>query len=108
MRIEKAVDGLNGSTNINEQLNYNRADEKKQLVFNLGNQPARITTTVFDGQDADGPTFRFTGVGLACDECNLPLRIYGENYVESHTDGRSSLLKALCDSHAAEFLGVQK
>jgi hypothetical protein len=87
--------------------NITHNPEINQLNFNFGKQPPRITTTVFDGQAADGPPFRFTGVARECDECNLPLRIYGANYVESHTDGRSSLLKALCDSHASEFLGVQ-
>jgi len=38
----------------------------------------------------------------------LPLRLYGENYVESHANGRAYLLKALCNSHAAEFWGVKK
>ncbi len=82
--------------------------EKNQLNFNFGKQPARITFTFFDDPNAGVPTFRFTGAPLACDECALPLRIYGENYIESHADGRAYLLKAFCNSHAEEFRGVQK
>ncbi len=108
MRQEKTVAANDGRDNFNERSNYNQSEEKNQFIFNFGKQPARITFTFFDDQSAGVPTFRFTGVPLACDECALPLYLYGENYVESHTGGRAYLRKALCNSHAAEFLEVQK
>jgi hypothetical protein len=108
MQNKKTAAVNSGYVNLNELSNYNQSDEKTQQVFNFGKQPPRITVTVFDGQDADGPPFRFTGVGLTCDECCLPLYLYGENYIEVHANGRAYLLKALCNSHADEFRGVQK
>jgi hypothetical protein len=42
-------------------------------------------------------------ISFACDECNLPLQLYGENYIETYTDGKVNVLRALCDLHADEF-----
>ena len=47
--------------------------------------------------------FCFIGMRLVCDECSLPLKIYGENYIESYINGRANLLRCLCDLHAAEL-----
>jgi uncharacterized protein YmfQ (DUF2313 family) len=40
---------------------------------------------------------------FCCDECALPLRIYGENFVETYSNGRVNILRCLCDLHAEEF-----
>jgi rubrerythrin len=50
MRIEKAVDGLNGSTNINERFKYNKSSETTQLKFSLfenktATKPRAVTST---------------------------------------------------------------
>jgi hypothetical protein len=87
--------------------NHNTKNEKNQIIFNVGSRPPSITVTAFGGQKAGEPR-SFIGMRLTCDECCLPLYLYGENFVEARSNGRSYLRKALCDSHAAEFLGVQK
>ncbi len=38
-----------------------------------------------------------------CDECALPLKLYGSNYIESYTNGRANILRCLCDLHADEW-----
>ncbi len=43
---------------------------------------------------------------FACDECALPLHLYGENYIETYTNGKVNILRALCDLHAEE-MGVR-
>jgi hypothetical protein len=86
--------------------NFTTENETNQRKINFGKQPPTITVTTFGGQK-DGEPRSFIGMRLACDECALPLRLYGENFIESHANGRATLLKALCDSHAAEFRGVQ-
>ncbi len=40
---------------------------------------------------------------FVCDECAMPLSLYGENFVESYTNGRANILRVLCDLHAAEL-----
>jgi hypothetical protein len=70
MRIEKAVDGLNGSTNINEQSNYNQSSEKTQLNFNFGN-PSKVfkTITCHDCEESrELSGYRFALVAI-CDCC---------------------------------------
>ncbi len=41
-------------------------------------------------------------ISFACDECSLPLQLYGENYIETYTAGKVNVLRALCDLHAEE------
>jgi hypothetical protein len=41
-------------------------------------------------------------ISFACDECSLPLQLYGENYIETYTDGKVNVLRVLCDLHAEE------
>ncbi len=48
-------------------------------------------------------TFCFAGLSLVCDECAVPLNLYGENFFESYCNGRANILKCLCDLHAAEL-----
>jgi hypothetical protein len=87
--------------------NHNTKIKINQQKINFGKQPPTITVTTFGGQNEGAPC-SFIGMRLACDECCLPLHLYGENYVESYANGRATLHKALCDSHADEFRGVQK
>lgn len=114
MRNEKTAahesDGSNEKNKLKNKpttSNVTQTREKTQQVITFCSRPAIVTTTSFGGQKADDP-FCFTGMRLTCDECCLPLYLYGVNYIESHSNGRSYLLKCLCDSHADEFLGVQK
>jgi hypothetical protein len=44
-----------------------------------------------------------TTTKFVCDECSLPLRLYGENHIKSCAGGQSNILRTLCDSHAVEF-----
>jgi RNase P subunit RPR2 len=47
--------------------------------------------------------FRFAGMRLYCDECAAPLWLYGENFIESYSNGYADTLRCLCDMHAEEF-----
>ncbi len=95
------------SNNFNEHLNFTPRGVKKQInsAINPG-KPPTVTTTAATGKNADEPSFRFTDLRLVCDECAAPLWLYGENFIETYTNGRANLLKCLCDLCAAEFLGV--
>jgi hypothetical protein len=100
----------NNQQSIGDKLsmkNHNTKNEKNQIIFNVGSQPPTITVTAFGGPTAGEPR-SFIGGRRACDECCLPLHLYGENYIESYANGRAPLFKALCDAHASEFLEVQK
>ncbi len=44
---------------------------------------------------------------FVCDECARPLHLYGENFIESYTNGKVNVLRCLCDLHADE-MGVNK
>jgi hypothetical protein len=101
---EKAVATNNGFNKINEQSTVDNSTptaEKTQRVFTFGSRPPITTITVFDGQN-DVEPFCFAGMRLVCDECCLPLYLFGENFIESYTNGRANLLQCLCDTHAAE------
>ena len=50
--------------------------------------------------------FEFTGMRLFCDECSVPLWLYGENFFETYTNGTANILRCLCDLCAAEFWEV--
>ncbi len=50
--------------------------------------------------------FQFDGMSLFCDECCLPLWLYGANFIESYSNGYANTLKCLCDLHAEE-LGLE-
>ncbi len=39
---------------------------------------------------------------FCCDECALPLRLYGENFIESYTNDKANPLRCLCDLHAED------
>ncbi len=41
--------------------------------------------------------FKFRGLRLVCDECALPLHLYGENFFDSYNNGRANILRVLCD-----------
>lgn len=47
--------------------------------------------------------FCFIGLRLVCDECAAPLHLYGENFIETYTEGRVNILRCLCDLHADEL-----
>ncbi len=40
---------------------------------------------------------------VVCDECAVPLQLYGQNFIESYTVGKANLLRCLCDIHADEM-----
>ncbi len=98
---EKTAAGKSdGLTKLKHYINFTPRYEKPQ-VLNCGNQPPRITTTVFDGQNSTVPFFEMTS--FVCDECCLPLWLYGANFIESYTIGRANILRCLCDNHAEAF-----
>ncbi len=49
----------------------------------------------------------FNVVQIPCDECCRPLRLYGENFIESYTAGQANPLRALCDRHAPVWGGAE-
>ncbi len=42
-------------------------------------------------------------MAFVCDECARPLHLYGENLIETYTDGKANILRCLCDLHADEM-----
>jgi len=50
--------------------------------------------------------FQFNLTAFVCDECALPLRLYGANFIENYSYGHANTLRCLCDLHADE-MGVQ-
>ncbi len=52
--------------------------------------------------------FQFNLNSFVCDECCLPMRLYGENFIESYTNGHANTLRCLCDLHAAELMEVSE
>lgn len=40
---------------------------------------------------------------FVCDECARPLHLYGENFIETYTNGKANILRCLCDLHADEM-----
>ncbi len=40
---------------------------------------------------------------FVCDECARPLHLYGENFIETYTNGKANVLRCLCDLHADEM-----
>jgi len=40
---------------------------------------------------------------FVCDECARPLHLYGENFIETYTNGKANILRCLCDLHANEM-----
>jgi hypothetical protein len=95
-RNEKTVAGNDGLVNFNERFDSTPRSVEMQQVFNFGGLP-KLTTTTATGQNADELPFRFTGLRLVCDECAAPLWLYGENFIDSYTDGRANILRCLCD-----------
>ncbi len=80
----------------------------RQTVFNnyLGhNQLMNIYTTNNNKQQLNFD-FRFADMRLVCDECASPLRLYGENFIETYTNDKANVLRCLCDLHADE-MGVR-
>ncbi len=49
----------------------------------------------------DVPSLKMTA--FVCDECAAPLHLYGENFIDSYTDGQANILRCLCDLCAEEF-----
>ena len=42
-------------------------------------------------------------MAFVCDECACPLHLYGENFIETYTNGKANILRCLCDLHADEM-----
>jgi hypothetical protein len=94
--------GLN--KNFNEHLNYSQSLSKTQLNLNFGSAPI-ITTT--SGRKLTRLPFSLRR--LVCDECCLPLHLYGRDFIESYIDEQAELLPSLCDLHLSELeLEVKK
>jgi hypothetical protein len=74
--------------------------KKTQVFSNFGSNKS-LTTVIFDGQTSSASFQRINS--FVCDECCLPLRLYGANFIESYTNGKARPMRCLCDIHAAEF-----
>ncbi len=46
-------------------------------------------------------TFKLSA--FVCDDCCLPLHLYGANFIETYSGGKVNILRCLCDTHAEEF-----
>ncbi len=72
-----------------------------------GDEPKQQLNLNLKGCDFQSITYGQSKVShtttFACDECALPLHLYGENYIETYTDGKVNVLRVLCDLHAEEF-----
>lgn len=87
-------------TKMKNQIQNNLKPNTKNL------QPSKIPSInvkVVAGQNSGATHFCFIGMRLVCDECCLPLSLYGENFIESYDEGRANALRCLCDLHAEEF-----
>ncbi len=87
--------------------NIPQKPKKLQLNSNFGNQTPQITASRA-GENAGVPSFCFIGMRLVCDECSLPLKLYGENHHDTYTNDAANPLLSLCDICAAEFWGGVK
>lgn len=85
-----------GSNNyLTEKLTM-RNSNTDQNIFQFNSTPERKTFVL--------PELPFIKMNaFVCDECAMPLSLYGENFVETYTDYGVNPLRCLCDLHAAEF-----
>ncbi len=85
MKKEKGVSTTPSETNLNTQLTMENYKSKQfQTQPESRHLPFRLQR-------------------LVCDECARPLYLYGENFIDSYTDGRANVLRCLCDIHADEM-----
>lgn len=102
MQNEKAARQSGSNTELTNELhNMNHNPNIPKL------QPPTITVKVTNGENAGEPRFCFIGMRIVCDECALPLSLYGGNFIESYSKGRANILRCLCDIHAAERGWIQ-
>lgn len=57
-------------------------------TFNFIKEPLDLQSEFFD---------------FCCDECARPLHLYGENFIETYTNGKANALRCLCDLCADEM-----
>jgi hypothetical protein len=69
------------------------------------NQPKESRITMNNNKSNQN---KFQLNSSVCDECCLPMRLYGENFIESYTNGHANTLRCLCDLHAAELMEVSE
>jgi hypothetical protein len=80
------------------------ARQSKGLKKKLDNHPITLKSVSQNKRNLQRNfDFRFDEMHLVCDECCAPLWLAGANFIESHTNGRANVMRALCDLHAEEF-----
>ncbi len=92
----------NDAPNTKMKTRLQNQSNPNQPNFQAAKTPS-ITVKVIDGQNEARPHFCFIGMRIVCDECAAPLHLYGENFIETYTDGRVNILRCLCDIHADEL-----
>jgi hypothetical protein len=95
---EKAIAGHDGSnTNLTERLtmNHNTTNQQK---FQSDSSQSRANL-LEQSKLSRLPERK----AFVCDECARPLRLYGENFIETYTNGKVNILRCLCDLHADEM-----
>ncbi len=70
-------------------------------ILRTGNQ--RLTKkTNSKGESFSMSNITTTLKEIQIDFCFAPLRLYGENFIDSYTSGEANILRCLCDTHAEE------
>jgi hypothetical protein len=88
--------------------------QKEIFIDREANQEATQADPIKNNSELLAPTFpsltreppdrkTFLGLAFVCDECARPLHLYGENFIETYTNGNVNVLRCLCDLHAAEL-----
>jgi hypothetical protein len=99
---EAAICVKDYGSNMNEKPNEN-TETKINFKGEIDMTNNSTKATEFQYKTSGLAKLSHTTTNFFCDECCLPLRLYGENHIKSYTGGQSNILRALCDSHAAEF-----
>lgn len=104
MQNKKPVAETTGRTDyLKHRLTMKHCKLKSNLFqFNSAKKPIHTTSESVSQNSARLP-FRFAALRLVCDECAVPLHLYGENFIESYKDGKANMLRCLCDLHADEL-----
>ncbi len=76
-------------------------------MSNNNSNQLKFQVNPLDNPATETNNFQFADMRLVCDECCLPIHLYGENFIETYTDGKVNTLRVLCDLHAEEFYSLE-
>ncbi len=77
--------------------NFTTTQNKFQFNSTTSRLPERKTSMLPESPFLETMAF------FVCDECARPLSLYGENFIETYTNGTANILRCLCDLHADEM-----